>query len=65
MKMTFEDLQKVLEAHKKWLLGEAGGQKADLKGVDLFGVNLANVNLMAADLQGAALKRALLWSAST
>jgi len=53
--MTENKLQRILKAHKAWLDGEAGGQRAnlykadlssaDLHEADLFGVNLSRANL--------------------
>lgn len=42
-KISKTELQKILESHGKWLRGENGGQRADLRNADLQG----------ADLQGA------------
>ena len=43
----------ILEKHKAWLRGKAGGKRADLRGVDLRGVDLRGANLHEADLRGA------------
>ena len=56
--MTKEELDKVLESHKKWLDGDCGGKRADLLGAnlrcaDLRGANLSGANLRDADLRGA------------
>ena len=48
----------ILEKHKAWLRGKAGGKRADLRGVDLRGVDLRGANLYRADLRGANLYRA-------
>lgn len=48
----------ILEKHKAWLRGKAGGKRADLRGVDLRGVDLRGANLHKADLRGANLYRA-------
>ena len=61
--MTKEELNAVLDAHKKWLNNEEGGIKADLRGAnlkraDLRGANLKRADLSGADLRGANLKRA-------
>ena len=42
----------ILEKHKAWLRGKAGGKRADLRGVDLRGVDLRGANLYRADLRG-------------
>lgn len=62
------DLEKTLELHKKWLLDEDGGERAnlrwanlqgaDLQGADLQGANLQEANLREADLRGADLQGA-------
>ena len=76
--MTQEELTKLLEAHKKWLDDEEGGQCADLSsaylccadlssanlsGANLSGANLSGANLRSADLSGANLSGANLRSA--
>lgn len=43
----------ILEKHKAWLRGKAGGKRADLRGVDLRGVDLHRADLYGADLRGA------------
>ena len=50
--MTQTELSEILERHRKWLVGEGGGQRADLseanlryadlRGADLCGANLYN-----------------------
>ena len=66
--MKQEELQEILDAHKKWINGEDGGagadlrradlRRADLRRADLFGANLRDANLRGADLSGADLRRA-------
>jgi hypothetical protein len=51
--MTKEQLNKVLEKHKKWLNDEPGGERADLWGADLWGADLREADLRRADLRGA------------
>ena len=56
--MTQEELNMILDKHKKWLDDEAGGDRADLHeanlgGADLRGANLDRANLRGADLRGA------------
>lgn len=56
--MNQEELQKILEAHGKWINGEYGGVRAnlrgaDLRGADLRGADLSEANLRRADLRGA------------
>ena len=76
--MMKEQLNEVLEKHKKWINDEPGGERADLQRADLQGANLqganlrranlweANLweaNLCEADLREANLRRANLWEA--
>ena len=56
--MTKEQLNKVLEKHKKWLNDEPDGERASLRGADLRGANLQGASLRGADLRGADLRRA-------
>lgn len=61
--ITDEELQDILAKHKKWLNGEADGERADLRFADLCGVNLTGVNLRYADLSDANLSGANLRTA--
>ena len=56
--MTREELQEILDKHKKWLNDEDGGEKANLRGADLRGANLRCANLEDANLRGADLRGA-------
>ena len=56
--MTKEQLNEVLEKHKKWLNDEPGGKRADLQGTDLRGADLWGADLREADLRGANLREA-------
>ena len=61
--MESEELNKILELHKKWLNGEEGGQCANLSGADLSRANLSSAdlydaNLICANLSGADLSDA-------
>ncbi len=51
--MNQEEINKILEEHKKWLLGGDGGKRANLRGDNLRGANLYGANLYEADLRGA------------
>ena len=67
--MTQEELNKVLELHKKWLDGDSTGRIADLRGADLRGAGLRdadfrNATLRGADLNGADLRGADLYGAN-
>ena len=56
--MKQEELQVILEKHKKWLFGEDGGCHADLCDADLRGAYLRGADLRGADLRGADLRGA-------
>ena len=67
--MTKEQLDEILEKHKKWLNDEPGGERANLfganlRGADLFGANLRGADLFEADLFRADLFRANLRGAN-
>lgn len=61
--MGKEELKKILDNHKKWILNEDGGERLDLRGADLRGAslcgadlryaNLCDANLCGADIYGA------------
>ena len=48
----------ILAAHKKWLLDEEGGERADLSNADLRGADLRGANLSDANLSDANLRYA-------
>lgn len=50
--MTQEELNAILENHKKWL-ERNGGERANLKGADLCGADLCDADLCGADLHDA------------
>ena len=54
--MTKEELDKVLESHKKWLHGNCCGKRADLCGAELCGADLSGASLYGAELCGADLR---------
>ena len=56
--MNTEQLEKILEAHEKWLNDEEGGEKANLRDADLRNANLCGANLRNADLRYADLRGA-------
>ena len=62
--MTKEEIDEVLELHKKWLFKKEGGKRAILYEADLRGANLAEANLEEAYLFGANLRLANLWRAN-
>ena len=52
-----DELRKILEAHKKWILSDRKiGERADLSGANLSRANLRGANLSGADLTGADLR---------
>ena len=56
--MTQCDLNTIIQLHEKWLRGELGGKKADLRYADLSGADLSGADLRYADLRGADLSGA-------
>nr|DAU43391.1 MAG TPA: pentapeptide repeat protein [Caudoviricetes sp.] len=54
--MMQEELQTIIEKHKKWLNAVPGGERANLKRANLEGANLASANLRGANLKGANLR---------
>lgn len=50
--MTQEELNMILDRHRKWLNDEEGGEMADLCGADLIGADLPQANLGGANLRG-------------
>ena len=52
-KITQEELNEILEKHKKWLEDNEVGERADLSVADLSGANLSVADLSVADLSGA------------
>jgi len=47
------DILKILKKHAKWLRGEEGGERADLRGTDLRKADLRKADLRKADLREA------------
>ena len=56
--MEKEILNQILEKHKKWLVEEESGERANLRGADLSYADLRNANLRGANLHGANLRGA-------
>lgn len=56
--MTQEELNMILDKHKKWLRGKEGGEKANLRGAELRRADLRGADLRGADLCRADLRRA-------
>ena len=56
--MNQKELNEILDNHKKWLFGEEGGIRADLRGANLRGVDLRGADLHWADLRRADLRGA-------
>ena len=57
-KLSIKQLAEILKLHKKWLVNEPDGKRANLSGVDLTRAALTNADLSAADLRRADLRRA-------
>ena len=57
-------IKEILEKHKKWLLGEDGGERANLRGANLCGANLRGADLRDANLRDANLRDADLCDAN-
>ena len=51
--MSREELNEILELHKKWIEGDKGGKRANLSGANLSGANLSGADLSGANLSGA------------
>ncbi len=64
MKIEKEQLESILELHRKWLYDEEGGERANLEGANLRGANLWGANLEGANLRGANLRGANLEGAN-
>ena len=62
--MTQEELQTILEKHKKWLNDVRAGERANLELANLKGANLELANLEGANLECANLRGANLKSAN-
>ena len=58
--MKGEELREILEKHRKWLIGEDGGELADLQEADLQEADLSDADLQDADLSDAYLRGAAL-----
>ena len=58
MTMTQEELNEILEKHKKWLNDKPGGERANLSHANLSNANLSHANLSRANLSGANLSGA-------
>jgi len=58
--MNADELQAVLENHKKWSINNEEGKRAYLRGADLRGANLRDADLRDADLRDADLRGAKL-----
>lgn len=61
--MKANELKKILELHAKWLNGEEGGERADLRWADLRHANLRYADLSGANLSHADLSHARLGGA--
>lgn len=50
MQYTTEELQTILDLHKKWLYNMEEGKRADLRGANLRGADMSGADLIDADL---------------
>ena len=57
-KITGSELRDILREHKRWLNGEGGAKRANLRDADLRYVDLSGADLRNADLYGANLRGA-------
>ena len=57
-KISYTELKATIYKHAKWVRGEDGGERADLRDADLCGADLRNANLRGADLRNANLRGA-------
>lgn len=62
--MDKKELKEILDLHVKWINGETGGIRVDLRGADLRGMNLQGVDLRGADLRDMNLRGANLQGAN-
>ena len=62
--MTQEELNMILDKHRKWLNDEEGGERANLYRANLYRANLYRANLYRANLCGATLFGATLFGAN-
>ena len=53
MQFTVSELKEILDKHLKWIRGESGGNRANLRGANLRGADLCGANLYRANLRGA------------
>ena len=58
MQYSQNELNEILAKHKKWLNGEEGGERADLRNADLRSADLRSADLRHADLRYAKLSYA-------
>ena len=56
--ISYQELQIILEKHKRWINGEDGGERANLRESNLSGADLRLSDLSGADLSGANLRGA-------
>jgi len=61
--MDQQELKSILDLHRKWVIGETGGKRADLSSADLRSANLRYADLRSANLSSADLRYADLRSA--
>ena len=64
MQYTTEELQTILDLHKKWLYNMEEGKRADLRGANLRGADMSVADMRFADLSDADLRFANLRGAN-
>lgn len=52
-KISDTELKAIIYKHAKWVIGEDGGERADLRDANLSGADLRSADLSSADLSGA------------
>ena len=57
-KINTKELVEIIRKHKMWLVGEKGGERADLRSANLRSANLRSADLSSADLSSANLRSA-------
>ena len=62
--MTREEINEILKLHRKWLMYEVDGKRADLSGANLSKMDLSRINLRQANLNEANLYRTNLSNAN-
>ncbi len=62
-KISDTELKAIIYKHAKWVIGEDGGERADLRCANLSGADMRSADLSSANLNGADLRNADLYGA--